>query len=116
MKSLLFGIISVFIALPSYAFISVSPSSMSFSTKVGMSMMNTAFVNNQNNKRVSVYVNGFCQEFTVQHNCYTLSPYSSCSIHVTYRPTKPGMSNCSISVRDSVGGFASLSAYGNANQ
>lgn len=111
----LIGLLSIFIAIPSFANIMVSPSAVMFgSVKVGMTQFRTVNVYNNGGESVNLQVSAGCpMDIHVNNGCYSVYPNGSCSININYRPSRPGGSFCSVNVRDSLGSFSSVNVSGN---
>lgn len=108
MKSIIALAFAILFAIPSFADISVSPSSLMFgSVKVGQFGYNQqiAYVRNTGDTTENVYVSGYCpQDFRVSNTCYgNLPRYGQCQITVQFKPTRTGYHSCSYSVRGAKG-------------
>ena len=119
-KSFSFIALVTLISIPSFAYILVSPSFVSFGqVKVGgfSGGWRTINVHNQNNKPVYIDISSFCpMEFRVTNMCYgQLYANGSCSFNIDYSPQSPGYHSCTITIRDSEGGYQSVSVSGSAN-
>jgi hypothetical protein len=121
MKSIKLSLIalSFFVSSASFAYITASPSYVSFGqVKAGSygSIPRTINVQNQNDQVVSMYVTPSCgMEFRVSGGCSgQVYPHSSCFFNVDYAPMYAGYHSCTISIRDSVGDYQSVTVSGSA--
>lgn len=111
--SVLFGIhIQVF----ANAFLSASPSTMSFQQKVGMTSTGYAhvFVNIIGEDQVILHTMENCgSDYQISTTCYgSYSFTSSCDIQVRFQPQKPGSTSCSVQVYGSPSGSTRVGISG----
>ena len=102
---------------PAAAYISASPSFVSFpDTPVnGIGSSRSVTVRNNSNETVeglNIYDNCFGDFQVSNYGCYgRLGPYGSCSLNVQYRPISEGYRSCSIQINGS-GSYESVSISG----
>jgi hypothetical protein len=89
---------------------SVSPTFLSFGTvQQGLSATQTFTISNTGGSWLSGTISESCFEFSVSQTSFTIPPYSSTSITVTFAPTSQGTKNCTINLS---GGCASVACGG----
>ncbi|NQZ02896.1 MAG: choice-of-anchor D domain-containing protein [Bdellovibrionales bacterium] len=103
-----------------FAYISATPSFVSFGTleEGSFQRSRTVSVRNNSDEKVNVRVSNSCfGNFWVTDSCFvSLRPYSSCTITVRYTPRRVGSDNCNIRISSDNGGFDSVNASGRTRE